>query len=395
MLKPIYGAILLIAGTSIGAGMLALPVSTAQLGFFPAASLMILSWYIMYLSALLLLEVSLCHESGANIISMSGNCFGIVGKVFAWTVYLLLLYVLTTAYLSAISDLLQDIVVSVFHIYLLQWVFVVTTICFFCSLLYLGTTLIDKVNRILMFGLVFSLCALVASFIGNTSQGDVFVYSWLGSEKALPILATSFGFHIIIPSLRSYLDSNVKDLKRAILIGSLIPLVIYLLWQFLVFSSLPTFGKSGFLQLWNNGEVTQLIDVLSASLHSSIFATVINIFSFFIISTSFLGVSLSLFDFLVDGLKLKNTQLSNFSILLLAFIPPLLLVLLNFKSFFIVLSYAGALVVLLLCTLPLGMAMVCRYRNASQPHIFVGSVGMFLVGFFSFIVLMFEYYAHF
>ena len=79
MKKSLISAILLIAGTSIGAGMLALPVSTAQLGFPSAVALMIISWYIMYISALLMLEANLNFAPGANIISMADSYLGLFG----------------------------------------------------------------------------------------------------------------------------------------------------------------------------------------------------------------------------------------------------------------------------------------------------------------------------
>ena len=81
MLKPLHSAILLIAGTSVGAGMLALPVGMSQLGFIPSVLLMTWVWYIMYLSALLMLEVNLRFEPGTNIISMAGISFGIMGVI--------------------------------------------------------------------------------------------------------------------------------------------------------------------------------------------------------------------------------------------------------------------------------------------------------------------------
>ena len=46
------GACLLIAGTAIGAGLLALPVSTANAGFLPAGITLVLTWGTMLISSL-------------------------------------------------------------------------------------------------------------------------------------------------------------------------------------------------------------------------------------------------------------------------------------------------------------------------------------------------------
>ena len=55
----ILGSILLIVGTSIGAGMLALPVATAALGFTGSLIMLFSCWFVMTTSAFLLLEVNL------------------------------------------------------------------------------------------------------------------------------------------------------------------------------------------------------------------------------------------------------------------------------------------------------------------------------------------------
>ena len=386
MLRPKNSAILLIAGTSIGAGMLALPASTAKLGFPSSAALLFLSWYIMYLSALLMLEVNLVFPAGANIISMSASFLGSFGKVFAWTIYLLLLYVLNSAYMSALSDMLYLFSGTTINHALATLIVVL----FFLLLLYSGKKFIDSVNRVLMLGLVLSFVMLVYLFFGHIEPAKAQVFGWFGVEKALPMLATSFGFHIIIPSLRTFLGEDEGELSSAILYGSLIPLVIYLIWQFLVFTTVPFFGANGLISVWQVGSVGSLIALLMHSLNSPVFTLIINLFSFFIITTSFIGVSLSLFDFLVDGINIKKTNRNSFLIALLTLVPPVIVVLANIKSFFKVLSFAGILVALLLCLLPLVMVIIKRHIHGKKEHIFVGPLGLFLVSFFAFSVIILE-----
>ncbi|MES2272690.1 MAG: aromatic amino acid transport family protein, partial [Chlamydiota bacterium] len=55
--SPVFGGTLLVAGTSIGAGMLALPVVTASGGFLPALFVYFLCWLFMTCTGLLLLEI--------------------------------------------------------------------------------------------------------------------------------------------------------------------------------------------------------------------------------------------------------------------------------------------------------------------------------------------------
>ena len=101
----LIGGILLIVGTSIGAGMLALPVATHQFGFIGASLLLLLCWSIMTYGALLILEVNLWLPENSNLISMAELTLGKKGAVVAWLCYLLLLYSLLAAYIAGGSEL--------------------------------------------------------------------------------------------------------------------------------------------------------------------------------------------------------------------------------------------------------------------------------------------------
>ena len=90
--KQILSGILLVAGPSIGAGMLALPVVTAESGFFPALLIYFLCWVFMTSTGLLILELCLKLPPDANLVSMAGAYFGLPGKGFAWGLYLFLFY---------------------------------------------------------------------------------------------------------------------------------------------------------------------------------------------------------------------------------------------------------------------------------------------------------------
>ena len=48
---------------------------------------------------------------------------------------------------------------------------------------------------------------------------------------AIPVIFTSFGFHGSIPDIVNYLDGNTPSLRKAIIVGSSIPLIIYVFWQ--------------------------------------------------------------------------------------------------------------------------------------------------------------------
>jgi tyrosine-specific transport protein len=81
-------------------------------------------------------------------------------------------------------------------------------------------------------------------------------------------------------------------------------------------------------------------------------------------ATSFLSVSLSLSDFLSDGLKVKKKGLfGNGLVLGATFIPPMALVLFYPNAFLMGLEFAGISVFILMIFLPPLMAWIGRYRK--------------------------------
>src|SRR3990172_3097710 len=86
----VIGGSLLIAGTTIGVGMLALPIVTGPGGFLPSILVYLLCWAFMLCTGLLLLEVCTWMPPETNLISMAQRYLGKSGKVICWFVYLFL-----------------------------------------------------------------------------------------------------------------------------------------------------------------------------------------------------------------------------------------------------------------------------------------------------------------
>ena len=84
----VLGSILMILGTSLGAGMLALPVVAAHQSFLSTSVMLLLAWFVMTVGAFSLLEVSLWFPPGANLITLSRATLGRMGQGFVWFVYL-------------------------------------------------------------------------------------------------------------------------------------------------------------------------------------------------------------------------------------------------------------------------------------------------------------------
>jgi tyrosine-specific transport protein len=361
----LLGCILLIIGTSIGAGMLALPIATTQLGFFGAVVLLLSCWLILTIGAFLLLEVNLWMPLNSNLISMAKATIGPVGQIISWITYLLLLYSLLCAYIAGGSDLLHNLLLKS-GVEIPAWSAAMVFTLLFGAVVYLGIRLVDYVNRGLMvvkLGAYLLLVLLLTPFIDaeKLAAGDI---SYITSAAAFTVTLTSFGYATIIPSLRIYLAGNIKKLKVAIVVGSLVPLICYIIWDAVIMGIIPLSGDNSLTSILQSSSSTSgLVNTLSATTAAQSVTFFIKLFTSICVVTSFLGVALCLTDFLADGLRLEKQGMSGWFIHAATFLPPLIIVLFFPNVFIKALQYAGIYCSILLILLPVWMAWRGRYHH--------------------------------
>ncbi len=360
MNNRLLGAILLIAGTTIGAAMLALPVSTGRAGFLPSLVAFSVIWVYLTYAALCVLEVALSLPKDSNIVTMAEHTLGSAGKWLSSAAYLFLLYALNTAYLSATISLFQDITFQLTGYLPPKILCALPQLGIFYLLLRKGISMIDTINRIGMIGLFSCFSVLILLSLPHIALSNLQVVEWQYLLPSLSIVLTAFGFHIVSPSLVSYLDGNVRQLKTAIFVGSSVPFVAYILWQIATLGIVPATGPRSIQTAYETGTTgSQLLAVVT---DNTFVAGFDEMFAFCAIITSFLGVSMSLFDFLVDGLKLRPQFTTRWKIGVLAFLPPLYFALAGQRVFLSALEYAGAFgVVILLALIPTCMVWRKRY----------------------------------
>jgi tyrosine-specific transport protein len=351
----VLGGMLLVCGTSVGAGMLALPVVTAQGGFFPALFIFFLCYLFMMATGLLLLEISLKMPRDSNIISMATHYFGTKGKVFAWVLYIFLFYLLSTAYISGGGELIYEATNFFISPTLGSLIF-----CFvLASFVIFGTKVVDRLNLLFMLGLVVTYVILITIGMPYIEMSKISYTNFPKAFIALPIIFTSFSYQGIIPSLTYYMQKDAKKIRLSIILGTSLTFFIYILFEILVLGIAP---------LENLIEAkTAVYPLRSATGHSLIYP-IGQFFAFFAIITSFLGVSLGLFDFFSDGLKIEKKGSKRLVIAGFAFVPPLLIALSKPGLFLIALKYAGGIgCAFLLGLLPTLMVYSHRYIKKEEP----------------------------
>ncbi len=364
----LLGGILLIVGTSIGGGMLALPISAAPGGFINSSLLLFGCWFIMTMCAFLILEVNLWLPSNSNLISMAKATLGHGGAAIAWVTYLLLFYCLLAVYLSGGSDMLHQ-AISLTGIPWPSWFSMLIYLVVFAWVVYQGTRSVDYLNRGFMFAkflAYFTIIAFIFFRINPEMLMSVGKPNYL--IASVTIMITSFGFSSIVPSLRSYFQGDVKKLRFAILVGSLIPLGFYILWNLVVLGVVPREGENGLIPMLTSGHAsTDLPTALGYHLNNGWLTACIRTFAALAITTSFLGVALGTSDFLADGFKIAKKGKGKWLICILTFLPALILALFYPNVFIKGLSYAGICCVILLMLYPVLMAWSGRYYKKLAP----------------------------
>lgn len=345
--------------------MLALPIATAQLGFINTLFFLILCWAVMTISAFLILEVNLWHSLNSNLISMAKTTLGTFGQIAAWLSYLLLLYALLAAYIAGGGDFLQHLLLT-FHLNLSVKISTLLFAGMLSLIVYKGLGSVDYFNRGLMFSKLLTFILLVIAIFPFISMHYLLslekVYRLSIILSGTTVILTSFGFAIIVPSLRSYFNNDLFMLRKAILIGSLIPLCCYILWELTIVGAIPTYGNSGLIFMSHSGHSTSdLIAALGQLLDNKLVNFLAKIFTSICFATSFLGVALSLFDFFSDGLQIEKKGLKKLNLYALTFFPPLFIANHYPHAFIMALSYAGVLCAILLILLPAMMAWSGRY----------------------------------
>lgn len=380
MNPKMLGSVAIVAGTAIGAGMLALPLATAALGIIPALVLLVVIWGVSAYTSLLMLEINLRTGVGDNLHVITGKLLGKKGQIIQGASFLSLLFALTAAYLTGGSSLLVLKAKNMFDIVLDNQAAVLLFTLVLGGFAALGVAWVDKVSRFL-FSLMILLLVVVVLFllpevsIASMATGAIaesMTSSWMA---AIPVVFTSFGFHVCIATLVRYLDGDAVSLRKVLLIGSTIPLVCYVLWLLVTLGTVGGYDINGF-----EGSLPMLITALQEIAHTPWISKCISLFADLALVTSFLGVTLSLYDFVAELTRAKETFVGRIQTWLLTFVPPVLCALYLPEGFVAVLGFAAVPLVVMIIFLPIVMALRQRQLQLGGYQVSGGMGALALAG---------------
>ncbi|MDF5727384.1 MAG: aromatic amino acid transport family protein [Rhizonema sp. PD38] len=343
----VLGSTALIAGTTIGAGILALPAVTLPSGVVPSTALLIAVWIYTLISGYLLVQVTLNTMSSVGLPSLGllviiESTLGKLVARIAGGAYLFMHYVMLVAYIAQGGSILVSAVEKMWgvHNVLPAWVGTTAFTVLFGGIMYLGRDrFIAKLNNAFV-------AIVIASFIGLLFLGSTQVQpsklsfqNWSALPAAVSVMFVALFFHTIIPVITVQLEGDIRKIRQSIVIGSGIPLIMFLAWNAVILGSVSpdviqgiSTGKTVFdpLQTLRDGGAGEWLGVL------------VSVFSEFALVTSFIGFVYGLLDFFRDISPVSAKEpLNRLPLYSLILFPPLSLSTLNPSIFFAALDYAG------------------------------------------------------
>lgn len=386
----LLGGTMIIAGTLIGGGMVAIPIATSGLWYYRSLFVLIYSCFCMLCSGLILVEANLHYPHGASFDTMVKDLLGKKWNIITGVTITFVLYTLVYAYITVGGSITTNIMESVTGNttpYQPLGGFLFCMVLAFC--VWISTKAIDRASTILIIAMVISFIGMITGLLGHINfdflSNTPGVIEGASSEDsywkyfifALPVCVTSFCFHGTAPSMVLYYQKDAKTIQKSIIWGSLIAFIVYTLWLTSVQGNL---SRSEFIAI-NSAEdnVQAMINTLSSYVTIDLLKQLINFFTYVAIISSFLGASLGLFDYLADLFNIKDTRLGRLKTASITFLPPLVASFLFPYGFVIAISYVGFAAAIWSIIVPALMVLKSRKKFPDAPYRVFG--GKFLVYF--------------
>ncbi|MGQ6549100.1 tryptophan permease [Serratia sp. IR-2025] len=376
----VLGGAMIIAGTAVGAGMFSIPIVTSGVWFSGSVALLIYTWFCMLISGLMILEATMNYPTGASFHTVVKDLLGKGWNTLNSLSITFVLYILTYAYISAGGSIIAHTLEGVFgaNQTLSGLVFAIVV----AFIVWLSTRAVDRLSTILIGGMVITFVLSVGDMFTHVQPAVLFNQG--GSDAnylpyalaALPYLLTSFGYHGNVPGLVKYYQKDSGAVVRSLVYGTLLALAIYILWQYVIQGNI---ARDAFKQvIAEGGNIGSLLKQMGNVSSSYAVGQLLNAFSYMALASSFLGVSLGLFDFLADFFKFKDNQAGRTKSALVTFLPPTLAALLFPNGFLYAIGFAGLAATIWAVIVPAMMARASRRRFPQASYRAPGGQGMIL-----------------
>ena len=279
----------LVIGTAIGAGFLALPLSGSHLNVPLIILATIVSIFVTYRSSVMAVDLNEFYQSSASLDKL---CRIHVGR-WIFVVALASLYLLSLSFLTGYFACFSDMLCAFLPVN--RSIGIVASACGLFFILSLRTRFFENLNSLFVFAFLTAILLILLQIGTTCSSGQIETKTnFLEFPCFLPILFASFTMQTVCPYIYNNLEGRRKTIRRALLIGSLIPGIIYALWMICVLKTVaqdPMFWQR--LQA-NNVSVGELIAFLCDTLPYASVGTILKTVTVLGVVTSAIGYGIGL-----------------------------------------------------------------------------------------------------
>ena len=381
----ILGSTALVAGTTVGAGILALPAVTLPSGVIPSTVLLIAVWLYALVSGLLIAEVSLSAmrslgRESLGLLPMIESTLGLAGARIAGGAYLFLHYALLVAYIAQGGEILVSASEQLFDVQNVPaWVGTTSFTLVFGGIMYFGRErLVEKLNSAFVAIVIASFLGLLLFGFGQVKGSGLLFQNWSALPNAVPVMLVALFYHNVIPVVALQLEGDARLIRSSIFVGSAIPLIMFLAWNAVVLGSVSPALVQG---VSNGRTVFDPLQILRDNGTGEWLGVLVSVFSEFAIVTSFIGFVYGLLDLFKSISFVAPNELSLRKAYSLILFPPMSMSALNPSIFFTALDYAGTFSISVLGgIIPALMSWKQRQSNSEhQPLVGGGKVTLIVM----------------
>ncbi|MFS8158669.1 MAG: aromatic amino acid transport family protein [Candidatus Roizmanbacteria bacterium] len=314
-----WEAVATLVGGTIGAGILAIPYAISHTGLIVGIAVLFLVAFYTTLKKLMMAEIILRTKESHQIPGYIGAYLGKKWKIFSGILFIFAAYGALLAYIVGQGDVLSALL-GVSPYSASMGFFVISSL-----LVYLGISTIKRFEVLLttcMVLVVTSICLFSFHYISL----EHFVFA-KPSEWIIPygVLLFALSGVAAVPLMRKELEGHERLFKNAILTGSVIILVIYLLFMTIAL------GVTGL-------DTTKIATIGLGHKIGPIMVILGNVLAFFTMGTCFLTLSLAL-----QNMFTFDFGLSHFKAWMITIFVPLAIFLLGLRDFIVIISVVGGI----------------------------------------------------
>ncbi|MAG52889.1 MAG: hypothetical protein CMH62_02905 [Nanoarchaeota archaeon] len=361
--NEVYKAIAVLVGTIIGAGVLGIPYVVAQAGFLTGLLDIVLLGIVILLINLAVGEVVLRTKGKHQLTGYAQKYLGGKGRALMTFSMAFGIYGALLAYLIGVGEALGAIF-SANPFWFSLGFFVMVS-----SIIYFGIKGVASSELLLSSAVIFLvlLISAVAFFSGRMELSNLTEFSLMKLFIPYGVILFAFIGAASVPEAGEVLVKNKRSLKKAIIIGSLIPLAMYVIFTTAV---VGVFGI----------KITEVATVGLGLVFGKWIVILANLFAVFAMTTSFLALGLALRE-----MYNYDYKVSKFSSWAFTIFVPFVIFLFGFKSFINVIGTTGVIAGGVEGTLIVLMLWKAKKKSERKPEYSIGVsklIGAILIGVF-------------